>query len=270
MYRKTWEKLIWTEDMLTFLKMNYQTMTNKEMAEALGLRLTSTRTKLYELGFKRMEMEYWTAEQIKYLQDYYKTMGDVELAEIFNKNWHKEKGWTKKHIEKKRRYLKLKRTEEQKFKILLRNIDQGRMDNCHWANAKLRFQLPIGSIITRTIGGYKTKLIKIKGGFKKLALVNYEKHIGHIPSGLLVIMKDGNPLNCNPKNLTLITREEQSSKMHMADRSIAFMLSMKKEQGTRGSIRKDEKLFNEILKHPEIIELKRAQYLLKRSIKNVA
>ena len=105
-------------------------MTNKELANALGLNLTKTRGFLYEMDLKRMELEYWTEEQIKYLLDNYKEIGDVELAEIFNSKWKKNKGWTKKHIEKKRRYLKLKRTQDERHQIYLRNKILGRWKMC--------------------------------------------------------------------------------------------------------------------------------------------
>lgn len=265
----TWNKINWTDEMISFLQKNWSKKTNRELAQALGLKLHTVRMKLYELGMKRMELEYWTDEQTTFLKGNYKNIGDMELAEIFNEKWHKNKGWTFKHIEKKRKYLKLKRTEKQIFKIILRNIDQGRMDNCRWAHCKIRKMLPVGSIIIRTIDGYKVKLVRVKGGFKKLAHINYEKFYGPIPEGLLVTMKDGDPLNCEPENLLLRTREEQAERLHESDRTIAFYLSTTKTKSIKGTARKNEVLFNELLKHPEIIELKRAEIRIRRAIKNV-
>jgi hypothetical protein len=117
MYRITWNKINWTEEMISFLKNNYTSMTNKKLADSLGLRLTTTRTKLYELGYKRMDLEYWTNKQIQFLKDRYQTIGDVILAEMFNKKFPKKKLWTKKHIEKKRKYLSLIRTPEEIYAI---------------------------------------------------------------------------------------------------------------------------------------------------------
>ena len=107
--KKTWNKIDWTDKRLKFLKENFNTMTNQQIADSLGLKITSVRHKCYELGLYKMTLEYWTDEQVDFLLKNYKEKGGTELAEIFNKKWYKDKGWTKKHIEKKRRYLKLKR-----------------------------------------------------------------------------------------------------------------------------------------------------------------
>ena len=119
-------KIIFTETQHQFLRDNFKTFTNKQLANALGLNLTRTRTELYSLGLKRMELQYWTDEQVKFLKENYTLFGDTELAEIFEVKWYKNKGWTKKHIEKKRRYLKLKRTSDEIANIRKRNALQNR------------------------------------------------------------------------------------------------------------------------------------------------
>jgi len=82
------------------------------------------------MGLKRMELEYWTPEQIDWLVRNYHYYGDVEIAEIFNQLWVKKKSWTKKHIEKKRKYLKLNRTNDEKCQVFIRNKNQGRWKMC--------------------------------------------------------------------------------------------------------------------------------------------
>ena len=91
-----YNETVWTDDMLCFLKANYQSMTNSELANALNLRLTTTRTKLYELGLKRMDLEYWNDDQIYFLKKFYKVLGDTEIAELFNVFYNKNKGWRQK------------------------------------------------------------------------------------------------------------------------------------------------------------------------------
>lgn len=118
-------KTKWTNAMEEFLKENYLTMTNAQLAKSLGLSLTVTRNKLAELNICRIEMEYWNDAQIQYLKENFTTTGDVELAEYFQKTWPKNKKWTKKHIAKKRRYLKLKRTRAQVKKIIRAHTSKG-------------------------------------------------------------------------------------------------------------------------------------------------
>ena len=207
---KTQNKIQWTPEMVAYLKDNYKTSTNKQLAEALGLKLTSTRTKLYSLGLKRMNLEYWIKEQIIFLTETYQTIGDTELAAIFNTKWNKQKGWTKKHIEKKRRYLNLKRTEDQKRAIKKRNKELG----CWNESAIKKWQTiglsPIGTIKVWKVGTQKSKLIKTENGYVYLSRKLWEQHFGPIPKHKLVSYKDGNPLNCTIENLHLITRAENA------------------------------------------------------------
>jgi HNH endonuclease len=198
-------KTKWTASMILFLQQNWQEMTNQQLADNLDLRLTTTRTKLYELGFYRMELEYWTKAQITFLKKNYQKKGDVELAEIFNKKWNKKKGWSKKHIEKKRRYLKLKRTAKQMRQIKERNKQQGRFSINHWKRWIARVAQE-GDVRQWDIKGRPVMVIKEGNSFKHLNRVVYQKHFGKIPDRMAVVFKDGNPLNCSPENLMLDTK----------------------------------------------------------------
>jgi hypothetical protein len=104
---------VWTDEMIDYLKANYLTISNKDLAKHLKLRLTVTRNKMYELGLKRMQLEFWTPEQLNYLVENYRTMGDVEIAENLQQLYPRKKGWSKHHISKKRGYLNLQRTPEE-------------------------------------------------------------------------------------------------------------------------------------------------------------
>jgi len=165
MRSKNGVKTQFTTQDIKFIKMNFHKMTNPQLAKALDMTLTVVRTKCYKLGLKHMEMEYWTKEQVDYLIANYKTTGDVELAEYFNTHWPKNKGWTKKHIEKKRRYLKLKRTEKEIERIHDRNVANGRFAMCpHLAWAK-RGIAPVGDIrVWKTNKGHQFKVISAKMG----------------------------------------------------------------------------------------------------------
>ena len=200
----------WSTKMLDYLKDNYQTKTNKELADALGLKITSTRTKLYELGYKRIEMEYWTEEQIAFLKSNYQQMGDTEIAEIFNKQWKKNKPWTRRHIDKKRNYLKLDRTIEELQKIKDRNIETGRFSIC-----PVRAWDTIGRTPNATLKVWKSKneapivVIKLAEGFIHYKPYLWKQNFGEIPSNMCVRTKD-NSFNIIPENLELVTRAENA------------------------------------------------------------
>lgn len=205
---KTWNAIEWTPKMINYLRDNYQLKTNRQLANGLGLKLTATRMKLYELGLFRMKLEYWTEEQIKFLIDNYKTSGDKELAELFNQKWHKEKGWTLKHIEKKRKYLKLKRSPEELIFIKEKCKAKGIYSNANRKRWQAMGAKPLGSIVVWD----GQKFIKTIRGYIHLRVFNYKVFKGKIPKGMLVRLKDNNQLNCSPENLELITRSEHALK----------------------------------------------------------
>lgn len=98
----------------------------------------------------------------------------------------------------------------------------------------------------------------------ELQRYNYEKFIGEIPQGHIVTFKDGDTMNCCPFNLKLISRAENavrnSGTQELKDIAVASYLATT-------SRKFDPELRAEILKHPELIELKRTELLLTREIK---
>lgn len=261
---KAYNAINWTSDMIDFLSANFYLMTNKQLADELGLKLTCVRTKCYTLGLKRMDLEYWTEEQITFLKDNYKQIGDVEIAELFNSFYFKNKGWTKKHIEKKRRYLNLKRTASEIKNIHARNTDAGRFSVNHWKRWINRVSQPGETRLWRNSEtGKLFQVIKTEKGFVHHARWLWVETYGPIAKGLNVIIKDGNPSNIVMNNLDLITDGELSalnakkSSQGLSDNYIAGMLTHGKPE-----------LRQDIKRSPELIELKRKQLLLNRAINN--
>jgi hypothetical protein len=122
---KVWNATEWTDEMIDYLKENFNHKTNKELADHLNVRLTVLRNKTRELGLKKYEIEYWTDDMIRFLEENYKTMGDVEIKEVFEKRWPKKKGWKRGAIRKKRRQMGLERTGEEVEAILSRHHQRG-------------------------------------------------------------------------------------------------------------------------------------------------
>lgn len=203
-------KIIFSDADIQFIKDNFSTMTNQQIADALGLKITKVRTKAYELGLKRMELQRWTKKQEKFLKENYKEIGDTELAEIFEVKWFKSKGWTKKHIEKKRRYLKLKRSHIEKKNIKERNRLMGRFSMCALKRWETTGQFPIG---TKRVWKRKDNslfvVIKTKSGFVHYNRYLWESEKGTVPKGMNVVIKKGaNPIDYNIDDLEILTDEE--------------------------------------------------------------
>lgn len=207
-------KIIWEPWQLDFLKVNFNSMTAEELSQGTGIKRTKVREMYYSLGMKKIELEYWTEEQINFLKASYQFMGDSEISDYFNIKYKKQKGWSKKHAEKKRRYLNLKRTREQIKRIHERNVKAGRFKMCPVNAWKTRGVSKVGEIRqwTNNETGKPFLAVKTKTGFTPYARHLYKKKVGRIPSGMIVTTLDGNPLNVIIENLTLITRAEHAIK----------------------------------------------------------
>src|ERR1700754_4629603 len=199
----------WLEDKEVFLLEFYYKMNNQQLAKCLGMHLQSIRNKCYELGLYRMKLQYWTEEQIQFLKDNYQAIGDSELAEIFTTRWHKEKGWTLKHIEKKRMYLKLKRTKEELQAIQDRNVEMGRFAHCpdgRW----LKYGVSKDGDIRmwRCANGRYVPFVKVNGEFTHWARHTWSQIHGPVPAGFNVVFDDGDPNNLEVGNLVAISNAE--------------------------------------------------------------
>ena len=88
MIRGKYRKHIWEERDLNFLKDNYSSMTNAQLANGLGLTLTITRTKLYELGLTAADSSdrYLASQEIAKREGYGSVAAAIQTIgkETFN------------------------------------------------------------------------------------------------------------------------------------------------------------------------------------------
>ena len=89
--------------------------------------------------------------------------------------------------------------------------------------------------------------------------IEYEKHHGPIPEGMIVEFVDRNKMNFEPSNLVLKTRRENMMANSFGDKAI-----VKRFMG----VKEAEKVVQIIETFPELIELKRKSIHLKREIKD--
>lgn len=244
--------------MIAFIRKNYSSMTNQEMADHFGIKIQALRPILYELGYKRIELQYWTKEQIDWLISNYRVMGDKEIAENFNRLFHKKKRWTLKHIEKKRSYLKLKRTRTELKAIKERNRKNGAWAMCASKRWDKTGRAKEGEIrYWRRIDGKMIPYIKVNGRF-----VPWNRWaVGRGAEGMNVIFKDGNHRNLSPDNLEIITnaeharRNSQKSSIGLSDNYVLGLMTFSNKEAR--ALLKEES---------EIIQAKRDQILLNRKI----
>lgn len=252
------KRIEWSNREINFIKKNFYSMTNAQLAQALKKKVTKVREKCYDLGLKKMEMEYWTEEQVQFLKENYRTIGDAELARMFQERWPKNKLWTKKHIDKKRGYLGLNRTLEEQFTIRTgrfnandyKDLIDGRTKHFPQGKKRLWFQ-----------NGKYRWMIKVGNQFIHYHRYKWEKHRGPIPDGYKLHFKDGDTTNCRLTNLELLSKSQLAKKVsdknhsELSDSYIAGILSWR-----------DPEMKKVVINHPGILEAKRQQILYNRSV----
>lgn len=259
-------RVTFIEDHQAFIRDNFDKYTNSELAEIMGFSLQFIRAKCHSMGLYRMTLEYWTEEQIQFLKDNFQQIGDKELAEIFNVKWHKNKSWTFKHIEKKRMYLKLKRSKEELSAIHDRNVEMGRFTNCPVGRWLKHGVFKEGDIrMWRCQNGRYVPFIKVNNKFIHWAKYTWEKVHGPVAPGMNVVFKNNNPYDYERgieilevvDNAGLSRRNSLISSKGLSDNYIAGVLTNGKKE-IRPLVRQ----------MPELLEIKRQELILARKIKN--
>ena len=99
------------------------------------------------------------------------------------------------------------------------------------------------------------------GKWKELHIYIWEQKNGPLPQGKILRFKDGNHKNCTIENLELIDRVKNMdlNRNYNHDR-------MRSDKVIAGYITRDPQLKKELLKHPELLEAKRNQLKLEKTL----
>lgn len=120
----------------------------------------------------------WTKGMDDYLRHRFRKIGDTKLAELFEKKFPKNHPWTKKHIEKRRWYLKLKRSKKEEHDLRVLNNKDGR---------QFKMWDTLGRSPEGTIKNWGSRThIKVHGKF-----VDYHRHIAGAKPGDIVRHHEG-------------------------------------------------------------------------------
>lgn len=233
-------KILMPKDVNWVVK-NFNKFTNDQFAKMFNCDISVIRRIFHERNMFRIILEYWTDEQITFLKNHFKTIGDKELSYIFNIKFPKLKQWTMKHIEKKRKYLNLKRTKSQIDAIRQRNKKRGAwLGTTTW---ETRGVAPDGEIRLWKASYNKKngdstfyKVVKIDGKFHHYAHYLWSQVYGKMKPGHVVGFKDRDNLNCTIENLECITRAEHARRNRISmyypedlQRLIALNTSLQKQ-----------------------------------------
>ncbi len=115
------------------------------------------------------------------------------------------------------------------------------------------------------VDGYVEVKVTEPRTFKLKQRIVWEEYNGAIPKGYNVQFKDGNRQNCDIENLYIVSREAQmlrnSGTLNLPDSMVASYIATSWRRFNR-------ELKDELLNHPELLEIKRQQIILNRTIKN--
>lgn len=137
-----------------------------------------------------MNWHRWTKQEDIFLLANYRTIGDTKLADLFEKKFPKGFPWTKKHIEKRRTYLGMKRTPKEENRLRVMNNKDGR---------QLRMWDARGAAKEGETRVWKgRKYIKVNGKF-----VLYFRHLAKAKKGEVVRVHEG--------DIRIITKAENQA-----------------------------------------------------------
>ena len=230
-----------------FIKANMPKMRDRELAvacnEALGTHFTASSLKAFRGNYGyRNNLKQWSKEeywkyQTKYPQGMYEFIRDnswgvssKQMAEMCNEkfgtNWTQtgmkqfrqrhgiksgETGWFQKgHApgnkgKKLEEYVGEERAAEIKKRIAPTQFKKGQSPHNEY---------PIGTVIVNG-QGFKLRKRQMEGTlwerWEFLHRAVWMEHNGPIPDGMMVIFRDGDRLNCDISNLTLISKTENAA-----------------------------------------------------------
>lgn len=233
-----------------YIRANARKMSFSEIAEQTGLTINQVKGYIYRHKLKDcIKYKGYTESEDQFLRDNYLKMTNDQMAGSL--------GRSHDSIRQRRARLGLQRTKKQQQE-LIRNLENNG-----------RFQpgsLPVNTLedgaitIRRDTTGNRYKYIRLSlGKWDLYHRYLWEKKNGKVPEGMCLRCINGSSTDASPDNWELISRSENLEKNNgredLTDNYIATILS-----------RSDKELRNELLSYPDLLDFKRKELLLKRTI----
>lgn len=253
----------WTEEEEQIVRAYYPDTDNDTLLEMLpGRSVHSLYRKAYGLGLKKSEE--FIEQQLQELAG--------NLAESGKAHQFKKGHVPMNKGQKQEEYMSaeaIERTKATRFQ------SGHKPHNTKWDGAiTIRYD-------HKNRGGKPYVWIRIaEGNWEMYSRYQYKRHIGPIPEGHLVTFKDGNTLNCDPDNLECISMAENARRNHNPEKAAEALREYIKKHGTAAERLTDAFVASMLAGHdpelkeyflterPDLIDLARANYQLKREIRN--
>jgi hypothetical protein len=233
-----------------FIRENANRLSFDEIAIQTGEKVSRIKTFVYREKLRPCLGIPFSEEHEQFIRDNYHDLSNTEIAAIIGRN-------NGDSIKGKMKQMGLSRSKKELLAI------NARLCSDTWIKPgnepkNTKFD---GYTSTRIDShGNPYQYIRIsKGHFKQLHYHNWEKVNGPVPEGMILRSKDGDSSNCEPENWELIDRAEHlaknSGREELTDQYILSKLTHRAPEL--------KPAFREM---PELIELKRSQIKLKRTI----
>jgi hypothetical protein len=232
-----------------FLLENYKKMTFVDMAIHLNRHPSTVSGKCYRMGLKKNVSRPFSSDEIQIIRDNFRKLSWKTIGEMI--------GRSSDSVKHKCHSLGLKRTDQESIAIQKFHCSKTQFKKGHLPHNTRRD----GDISIRPDKrGIPYKFIRVEQSeWIGLHIVNWEKAHGPVPDGSVVRFKDGNSMNCELDNLELMSKaenlEKNNGREELTDSYVLGTLS-----------RKDKSLRKVMAQFPELIELKRNELKLRRTI----
>jgi len=232
-----------------FIRDNANQLSYAQIAECIGKTVSRIKTFSYREKLRPCLGNSFSEEHAQFIQDKYHELSNTEIAAII--------GRSADSVKAKMTHLNLKRNKKELLSI------NRRLNSSGWftKGQSPKNTMYDGYISTRIDShGHPYQYIRIeKGKFEQLHRHNWEKVNGPITEGTILRSKEGDSMNCDPDNWELVDRAnhlgKNSGRDELTDNYILAKLTHRASEL--------KPAFREM---PELIELKRSQIKLKRTI----
>lgn len=232
-----------------FIRENANRLSYEEIAAQTGETVSRVKTFVYREKLRPCLGVPFSKEHEQFIRDNYHKLSNTEIAAVIGRNGDSIKG--------KMKQLGLSRSKQELLAINARLNSKGWFPKGNEPK-NTKFD---GYTSTRIDShGNPYRYIRIsKGIFKQLHYHNWEKENGPVPEGMILRSKDGDSSNCDPDNWELIDRADHLSKNSGRDElTDGYILAKLAHRAPE--------LKTAFAEMPELIELKRSQIKLKRTI----
>lgn len=271
----------WTPAEYDYLRSHYRTQNNVQLAQALGRAKQAVITRLYKLGLIRGLRKGWSLSEDEYLRAHYRTQNNRELGNAL--------GRTVSAVTNRIKNLGLRRSLALRNKLKSATqfpkghvpFNKGRK-GIHLSRETefKKGHLPAntqydGCVTVRVHKGTPMKWIRLAQS-QWLPLHHHkwiQKH-GAIPPRHIIAFKNGNTLDCRMRNLRLMSKGE-NARRNWNEEKVSASLKRAWKEGKHFQKDRfianliahgDSKLKEQLLKQPELLEIKRTQLNLRRTI----